>query len=130
MFLFSYFTQAVVKDETPDQWDGDDDEEEQQQQQQQEDKEELRKKDKDLEFLFQEVRRDSSLDERLQRDLQSKKSDSKYKEMLVSIMISFLYTAIKVKPIACIDLTMNYFELKDFTMCLYSVNCARLLLRF
>ncbi|XP_030259440.1 ATP-dependent DNA/RNA helicase DHX36 [Sparus aurata] len=77
-----YFTQAVVKDETPDQWDGDDDEEEQQQQQQQEDKEELRKKDKDLEFLFQEVRRDSSLDERLQRDLQSKKSDSKYKEML------------------------------------------------
>uniref|UniRef100_A0A671V4Q1 ATP-dependent DNA/RNA helicase DHX36 n=1 Tax=Sparus aurata TaxID=8175 RepID=A0A671V4Q1_SPAAU len=72
----------IVKDETPDQWDGDDDEEEQQQQQQQEDKEELRKKDKDLEFLFQEVRRDSSLDERLQRDLQSKKSDSKYKEML------------------------------------------------
>ena len=102
MFLFSYFTQAVVKDETPDQWDDDDEEEQQQQRQQQrqrrqEDKEELRKKDKDLEFLFQEVRRDSSLDERLQRDLQSKKSDPKYKEMLVSIMISSLYTAIKVK---------------------------------
>uniref|UniRef100_A0A671V608 ATP-dependent DNA/RNA helicase DHX36 n=1 Tax=Sparus aurata TaxID=8175 RepID=A0A671V608_SPAAU len=84
-----YFTQAVVKDETPDQWDGDDDEEEQQQQQQQEDKEELRKKDKDLEFLFQEVRRDSSLDERLQRDLQSKKSDSKYKEMQTFSLFKF-----------------------------------------
>lgn len=44
----------------------------------------LRRKDKDLDFLFQEVARDNSLDERLERDLQSKKSDTKYKEMLVS----------------------------------------------
>uniref|UniRef100_A0A8C2WL75 RNA helicase n=1 Tax=Cyclopterus lumpus TaxID=8103 RepID=A0A8C2WL75_CYCLU len=43
-------------------------------------KETLRMKDKDLEFLIQEIARDSSLDDRLKRDLQSKKSDPKYKE--------------------------------------------------
>lgn len=88
MFWFSYFSSAVVKDEPPDTWD--DDEEEQQQEEdkeEKEDKEKLRRKDKDLEFLFQEVVRDSSLDERLKRELASKKSDTKYKEMLVSIMM-------------------------------------------
>ncbi|XP_042336939.1 ATP-dependent DNA/RNA helicase DHX36-like, partial [Plectropomus leopardus] len=69
------FSQAVVKDEPPDAWD---DEEEQEK----EEKEKLRRNDKDLEFLFQEVVRDSSLDDRLKRDLQSKKSDPKYNEML------------------------------------------------
>uniref|UniRef100_A0A4W6C2F7 ATP-dependent DNA/RNA helicase DHX36 n=1 Tax=Lates calcarifer TaxID=8187 RepID=A0A4W6C2F7_LATCA len=49
---------------------------------QQEEKEKLRRKDKDLEFLFQEVVRDNSLDDYLKRDLQNKKSDPKYKEML------------------------------------------------
>ncbi|GAA6225794.1 ATP-dependent RNA helicase DHX36 [Lates japonicus] len=72
-----YFTQVVAKDEPPDNWD-----EEEQQQQQQKDKEKLRRKDKDLEFLFQEVVRDNSLDDYLKRDLQNKKSDPKYKEML------------------------------------------------
>lgn len=81
MFLFSYFSPAVVKDEAPDAWDKDD----------QQEKESLKKKDKELEFLCQEVVRDSSLDERLQRDLQSKKSDPKYKEMLVSIRITFKF---------------------------------------
>ncbi|XP_059187747.1 ATP-dependent DNA/RNA helicase DHX36 [Centropristis striata] len=69
-----YFPPAV-KDEPPDTWDDED-------QQEHEEKEKLRRKDKDLEFLFQEVVRDGSLDERLKRDLQSKKSDPKYKEML------------------------------------------------
>ncbi|XP_074498368.1 ATP-dependent DNA/RNA helicase DHX36 [Sebastes fasciatus] len=78
-----YFSAAVVKDETPDAWD--EDEQQQQQQDEEEEKEEkekLRRKDKDLEYLYQEVVRDESLDDRLKRDLQSKKSDYKYKEML------------------------------------------------
>uniref|UniRef100_A0A4W6C503 ATP-dependent DNA/RNA helicase DHX36 n=1 Tax=Lates calcarifer TaxID=8187 RepID=A0A4W6C503_LATCA len=74
-----YFTQVVAKDEPPDNWD---EEEQQQPQLQQEEKEKLRRKDKDLEFLFQEVVRDNSLDDYLKRDLQNKKSDPKYKEML------------------------------------------------
>lgn len=72
-----YFSQA--KDETPDNWDED---EEQEQEQQEEEKDKLRTKDKDLEFLFQEVVRDSSLDDCLKRDQQRMKSDPKYKEML------------------------------------------------
>lgn len=103
MFLFSYSSSAVVKDEPPDVWD----EEEQQQQLQREEKEILRRKDKDLEFLFQEIVRDGSLDDRLKRDLQSKKSDPKYKEMLVSIMISIKFTAVKVEAsslLGCISL--------------------------
>ncbi|XP_054474283.1 ATP-dependent DNA/RNA helicase DHX36 isoform X2 [Anoplopoma fimbria] len=72
-----YFSQAAVKDEPPETWD--DDEEEQQEK---EEKATLRKKDKDLEFLIHEVAKDSLLDDRLKRDLQSKKSDPKYKEML------------------------------------------------
>lgn len=76
MFLFSYFSAAAVKDEPPDTWD--------EEEQQQEEKEKVRWRDKDLDFLFHEVVRDSSLDDRLKRDLQSKKLDPKYKEMLVS----------------------------------------------
>uniref|UniRef100_A0A4W6C2E5 ATP-dependent DNA/RNA helicase DHX36 n=1 Tax=Lates calcarifer TaxID=8187 RepID=A0A4W6C2E5_LATCA len=67
-----------------------DEEEQQQPQLQQEEKEKLRRKDKDLEFLFQEVVRDNSLDDYLKRDLQNKKSDPKYKEMLVSIIIKLI----------------------------------------
>ncbi|XP_041797362.1 ATP-dependent DNA/RNA helicase DHX36 [Chelmon rostratus] len=69
-----YFSAAAVKDEPPDTWD--------EEEQQQEEKEKVRWRDKDLDFLFHEVVRDSSLDDRLKRDLQSKKLDPKYKEML------------------------------------------------
>ncbi|KAK2847336.1 hypothetical protein Q5P01_010335 [Channa striata] len=68
------FSSAVPKDEPPDKWDEDEPEDE--------GKDKPRMKDKDLDFLFQEVVRDSSLDDYLKRDLQSKKSDPKYKEML------------------------------------------------
>lgn len=81
--MFSYLSPAVAKDEPPDTWD--------EEEQQEEGKEKLRKTDKDLEFLFQEVVRDSSLDDSLKRDLRSKKSDPKYKEMLVSIMLQQAY---------------------------------------
>ncbi|XP_041849753.1 ATP-dependent DNA/RNA helicase DHX36 [Melanotaenia boesemani] len=64
---------ADVKDEPPENWDDD---------QEHGEKEILLRRDKDLEFLFQEVVRDGSLDAFLKRDLESKKSDSKYKEML------------------------------------------------
>lgn len=84
MYLFSYCSEANAKDDPPDTWD--DDEEEQQPEEEKEDKEKRRRRDKDLEFLFQEVLRDSSLDDQLKRDLQSKQSDPKYKEMLVSIV--------------------------------------------
>ncbi|KAF0030351.1 hypothetical protein F2P81_017082 [Scophthalmus maximus] len=70
-----YFTPSVVKDELPDNWDEEDPQEE-------EEREKLRRTDKDLEFLFQDVVRDGSLDDDLMRDLQSKKSNPKYKEML------------------------------------------------
>ena len=83
MFLFSSLTPAVVKDETPDTWDDDEPQEEEK-----EEKEKLIHRDKDVEFLFHKKVRDSSLDDFLQRDLQSKKSDPKYKEMLVSRTIS------------------------------------------
>lgn len=79
MILFRCSPSEVVKDEPPDNWDEDESVDV-------EEKEKLRMKDKDLEFLFQEVVRDSSLDDYLKRDMQNKKSDSKYKEMLVSIM--------------------------------------------
>lgn len=75
-FFFSSHSTTAVKDEPPDQWDEEDQEEE------------AAKpviKDKDLEFLHQEVVRDRSLDDYLKRDLQSKKSDAKYKEMLVRV---------------------------------------------
>uniref|UniRef100_A0A8D3CD66 RNA helicase n=1 Tax=Scophthalmus maximus TaxID=52904 RepID=A0A8D3CD66_SCOMX len=61
--------------ELPDNWDEEDPQEE-------EEREKLRRTDKDLEFLFQDVVRDGSLDDDLMRDLQSKKSNPKYKEML------------------------------------------------
>ncbi|XP_036005376.1 ATP-dependent DNA/RNA helicase DHX36 isoform X2 [Fundulus heteroclitus] len=65
---------AADKDEPPENWDEDDQDEVE--------KEKLIKKDKDLEFLFQEVVRDASLDDDLKRDLQSKKANVNYKEML------------------------------------------------
>uniref|UniRef100_A0A3Q3BAB6 RNA helicase n=1 Tax=Kryptolebias marmoratus TaxID=37003 RepID=A0A3Q3BAB6_KRYMA len=68
-------SKAAVKDEAPDNWDEEDQDEETKE-------EKPLRRDKDLEFLFQEVVRDNSKDEYLQRDLHSKKSDSKYKEML------------------------------------------------
>ncbi|XP_074534892.1 ATP-dependent DNA/RNA helicase DHX36 [Halichoeres trimaculatus] len=77
------FSHAVIKDETPDNWD--DDAEQQQPWQQlevKEEKDKLRRQDKDLEFLFHNVVRDGALDDSLMRDLQNKKSDPKYKEML------------------------------------------------
>ncbi len=100
MFLFSYFSAAVAKDEPPDQWDEEEEEEEE--------KETLRMKDKDLEFLFQDVVRDNSLDQRLKTDLQSKKSDPKYKEMLVSIVIRvvFIQTAMQVKAFKLCSATL------------------------
>ncbi|TNN01734.1 hypothetical protein fugu_011116 [Takifugu bimaculatus] len=69
-----------VKDEPPDTWD----EEEQllEGDKEEEEKKTLERKDKDLEFLFHEVQRNGSLDERLKRDLLEKKSEPKYKEML------------------------------------------------
>lgn len=82
MYLFSYCSEANAKDDPPDTWD----DEEQQPEEEKEDKEKLRRKDKDVEFLFQEVVRDSSMDDQLKRDLQSKQSNQKYKEMLVSIV--------------------------------------------
>lgn len=81
--MLSYFSAANVKDEPPDTWD---EEEQQREESEKDDKEKLRIRDKDLEFLFQEVVRDNSMDEWLKRDLQSKKSDRKYKEMLVRKM--------------------------------------------
>ncbi|XP_069004357.1 ATP-dependent DNA/RNA helicase DHX36 isoform X2 [Embiotoca jacksoni] len=66
------FSTTAAKDEPPDTWEEDEPEE----------KEKLIRKDKDLEFLFQEVVRDGPLDDTLKRDLQNKISDPKYKEML------------------------------------------------
>lgn len=43
---------------------------------------ERRGKDKDLEYLFQEVVRENALDQQLKRDLERKKADSKYLDML------------------------------------------------
>lgn len=86
MYLFSYCSETNTKDDPPDTWDDDEEEEEQQPEEEKEDKEKLRRKDKDVEFLFHEVVRNSSMDDQLKRDLQSKQSDPKYKEMLVSIV--------------------------------------------
>lgn len=66
---------SQVKDEPPDMWDEDE-------QQQEDSKEKLRIIDKDTEFLLHKIVRDTSLDDYLKSDLQSKKSDLKYKEML------------------------------------------------
>uniref|UniRef100_A0A667Z8V9 ATP-dependent DNA/RNA helicase DHX36 n=1 Tax=Myripristis murdjan TaxID=586833 RepID=A0A667Z8V9_9TELE len=64
---------SYLKDEPPDQWD---------EEEQQEEKEKVRAKEKDLEYLFHKVVRDSDLDDYLKRDLQGKKLDLKYQEML------------------------------------------------
>ena len=79
--LFSGLSTARVKDETPDNWDEDQEEEEQKK---------MIIKDKDLEFLFQDVVRDGSLDDYLKRDLQSKQTDYKYKEMLVGVFLTHI----------------------------------------
>lgn len=81
--MFSDSFKAAVKDEPPDNWDEEDQEEEK--------KEKPLRKDKDLEFLFQEVVRDSSMDEYLKKDLHSKQSESKYKEMLVSVFDTYFF---------------------------------------
>lgn len=80
--FFRCFPTKNVKDEPPDTWD--EEEPLPEGHEEREDKEIQIKKDKDLDFLFQDVRRNGSLDDRLKRDLQEKKSDPKYKEMLVS----------------------------------------------
>uniref|UniRef100_A0A8C9ZQG9 ATP-dependent DNA/RNA helicase DHX36 n=1 Tax=Sander lucioperca TaxID=283035 RepID=A0A8C9ZQG9_SANLU len=84
MLLRIVLNRAVVKDEPPEAWD---EEEQQQEEEEEEEKEKLRREDKDLEFLFQEVARNSSLDDSLKRDLQSKESDPKYKEMLELVQL-------------------------------------------
>lgn len=81
--LSSFFSAANVKDEPPDSWD---EGAQLREENEKDDKEKVRVRDRDLEFLFQDVVRDGSLDEWLKRDLQSKKSDRKYKEMLVRII--------------------------------------------
>uniref|UniRef100_A0A3B3WVP6 RNA helicase n=1 Tax=Poecilia mexicana TaxID=48701 RepID=A0A3B3WVP6_9TELE len=65
---------TAAKDEPPDNWDEDDEDDVE--------KEKPMSEDEDLEFLFQEVVRDASVDEDLKRDLESKKTDRNYKEML------------------------------------------------
>lgn len=81
--MFSGVSKAAVKDEPPDNWDEEDQGEEKKE-------EKPLRKDKDLEFLFQEVVRDSSMDEDLKRNLHSKEFDPKYKEMLVRVFIWFI----------------------------------------
>lgn len=75
---------SYLKDEPPDQWD---------EEEQQEEKEKVRAKEKDLEYLFHKVVRDSDLDDYLKRDLQGKKLDLKYQEMLVRIMCDIHFDA-------------------------------------
>ncbi|XP_037533774.1 ATP-dependent DNA/RNA helicase DHX36 [Nematolebias whitei] len=81
-------SKAAVKDEPPDNWDEEDQEEKKE--------EKPLRKDKDLEFLFQEVVRDRSMDEDLKRDLHSKASDPKYKEMLTATDLLFMSSRIQL----------------------------------
>ncbi|XP_059930953.1 ATP-dependent DNA/RNA helicase DHX36 [Gadus macrocephalus] len=81
-------SQRVVKDEPPDAWDGDEEEEEVKKvkvvvKPQVKPQVKVQGKEKDLEYLFQEVQRDESLDEFLMKDLQSKRMEPKYQEMLI-----------------------------------------------
>lgn len=78
--LPSILSAAHVKDEPPDSWD---EGVQLQEESERDDKEKVRVRDRDLEFLYQDLVRDSSLDEWLKKDLQTKKSDRKYQEMLV-----------------------------------------------
>lgn len=48
--------------------------------------------DRDLEYLVQEINRKPSLDEDLKRDLQSKRQNSRYLEMLVRDTERFLFS--------------------------------------
>lgn len=63
------------KDEPPDTWDEEEPHKEKK-------VETLEWADRDAEFLLQEIGKDSSLDSLLKQDLQTKRSDQKYKEML------------------------------------------------
>ncbi|KAM9734221.1 ATP-dependent DNA/RNA helicase DHX36 [Menidia menidia] len=68
------FSAAAVKDEPPDNWEDDEQDEKE--------KEKLMRRDKDLEYLFQEIVRDGPLDDHLKRDLESKRANGRYNEML------------------------------------------------
>lgn len=94
MFLFRQSSPAV-KEEPPDTWEEDDKDE---LQQEKENKERHRYNDKDLEFLFQEVVRDCSLDDDLRQDLQNKRSDPRYREMLVSGSVMEVLLEAENKP--------------------------------
>ncbi|XP_061734517.1 ATP-dependent DNA/RNA helicase DHX36 [Nerophis ophidion] len=77
----------AVEDEIPDTWDDDDDDDDndddkEEQKQGEEEKEKPKRNDKDFEFLLEKIARDHSLDESLRRDLQRKRSQPAYKEML------------------------------------------------
>lgn len=95
----SYFSTTNVKDEPPDNWD--EEEQRQHQQEEEESKGKERRIDRDLEFLIHEVVRDNSLDERLKNDLQNKKSDPKYREMLVSKISIIQYILVKLIMTFC-----------------------------
>ncbi|XP_077466945.1 ATP-dependent DNA/RNA helicase DHX36 [Stigmatopora argus] len=77
----------TLKDQIPDTWDSDDaevdDDVEQPQINAYEGREKPGLRGRDLEFLFHDIKRDVLLDESLKRDLQTKKSYSKYREMLM-----------------------------------------------
>lgn len=84
---------ASETDEPPDSWD---DEVQLPEESESDDIEEERLRDRDMEFLFQDVIRDRSLDESLKQDLQNKKCDAKYNEMLVRMIfckVHFLHYA-------------------------------------
>ncbi|RVE64899.1 hypothetical protein OJAV_G00130840 [Oryzias javanicus] len=66
-------SKEAVKNEPPDTWDEDEEKDE---------KKKIIRKEKDLEYLFQEVSRDQSLDDFLKSDLRNKTFEPKYKEML------------------------------------------------
>lgn len=87
--LPSFPSTANVKDEPPDSWD---EGVQPREESEWDDREKPRVRDRDLEFLYQEVVRDNSLDQWLKEDLQSKKSDRKYKEMLVKLITIILFT--------------------------------------
>ncbi|KAG7268427.1 hypothetical protein CRUP_008977 [Coryphaenoides rupestris] len=77
-----------AKDEPPDAWDGDKEEDEEKEEKKEEKKVKVKVeveaqwKEKDLEYLCQEVLRDNTLDEYLMKDQQSMKTKSKYQEMM------------------------------------------------
>lgn len=72
----------MAKDEPPDEWDDGEEEEKIVE------KVQVGRKEKDLEFLLQDVVRDKTQDDYLKRDLQKKRADPKYQDMLVRITMS------------------------------------------